>query len=163
MIVLQAMQPVHAPAVLEIYRQGIETGHATFETKTPSWEVFDKKFLPHSRIVALHENEVVGWAVLAASSVRECYKGVADISIYIHEKARGQGVGKAIMPKLIESSEQNGVWTLQSLIHPENQVSIHLHELFGFRMVGYREKIGMLHGTWKDIVLMERRSPVVGL
>jgi len=151
-----------AAPVLDIYQQGINTGYATFETAAPTWEKFDDKFLKHSRLVAVEDGIVRGWAVLAPTSPRECYRGVSEISIYIHEDHRGRGIGKLLMPKLIEQSEYNGSWTLQSLIHTENMASIHLHELFGFRVVGYRERISKLNGVWKTIVLMERRSHIVG-
>lgn len=157
------MVPEQAAEVLAIYQQGIDTGNATFETVAPDWEKFNRKFLPHSRLVAMENDRVLGWAALAPSSLRECYKGVSELSIYIHSDHRGRGIGKQLMPLLIEESEKNGTWTLQSLIHTDNEISIHLHELFGFRIVGYRERIGRLNGIWKTIVLMERRSAVVGL
>lgn len=157
------MEPEHAAAVLEIYRQGMQTGIATFETIVPSWAKFDNKFLPHSRFVANDDEIIAGWAVIAPTSPRECYKGVAEVSIFIHENYRGKGVGKMLMEKLIASSEENGIWTLQSLIHSDNPASIHLHELFGFRLIGYRERIAQLNGIWKTNVLMERRSKITGI
>ena len=162
-MIISSMLDEHGPAVLEIYGQGIATRQATFETEVPSWQKFNGKFFKHSRIVAISNDKVVGWAVIAPASVRECYKGVADVSIYVHEAFQGQGIGKLLLPQLITHSESNGIWTLQSLIHVENTSSIHLHELFGFRIVGRRERIGQLHGVWKDIILMERRSVIVGV
>lgn len=161
-MVIAKMLPEHAASVLEIYGQGIATRHATFETEVPSWQKFDQKFFKHSRLVAIGNDTILGWAVIAPASVRECYKGVADVSIYVHSAFQGKGIGKLLLPPLITNSEENGIWTLQSLIHPENIASIHLHELFGFRIVGRRERIGQLHGVWKDIILMERRSVIVG-
>lgn len=157
------MTAEHAAAVLNIYRQGMETGIATFEINVPTWEKFDAKFLSHSRFVAVENNEVAGWIVIAPTSPRECYRGVAEVSIFIHEQQRGKGIGKMLLQRLIESSELNGIWTLQSLIHSDNQASIHLHELFGFRQVGYRERIAQLNGIWKTNILMERRSTNTGI
>ncbi len=150
------------PAVEAIYREGIESGDATFETKTPSWERFDTGHLHEGRLVAKSGDTLVGWVALTPVSSRCVYRGVAEISIYIKASARGQGVGKALLKAAIDRSERVGLWTLQAGIFPENMSSLALHRNCGFRMVGYRERIGQMNGHWRDVVLMERRSTVVG-
>jgi len=158
---LQPMDDAAGPAVLEIYRQGIATGNATFETETPSWEKWTAEHLPHSRIVARNGACVLGWAALSPVSGRCVYAGVAEVSIYIAEEARGLGVGRALLEELIRQSENNGLWTLQAGIFPENEASIRLHKSCGFREVGRRERIGKLGDRWRDTVLLERRSTTV--
>jgi L-amino acid N-acyltransferase YncA len=150
------------PAVREIYLQGIATRTATFEPSAPEWKQWDERHLPTSRLVARLENRIVGWAALSPVSSRCVYRGVAEVSIYIAEEARGHGVGRRLMHELVTASEQNGIWTLQAGIFPENQASIRLHQQAGFRIVGRRERLGCMNGLWRDIVLMERRSAVVG-
>lgn len=152
----------HYPDIAEIYRQGINTGMATFETAVPSWESWNENKLYHSRLIAFENNEALGWAAVSNVSSRCVYEGVAEVSIYVSENHRGKGVGKILMEHLIKESEANGIWTLQSGMFPENKATIALHQRFGFRIVGYREKIGKLQDVWKDSVIMERRSKVVG-
>lgn len=152
----------HYPDIAAIYQQGINTGMATFETSAPSWESWNENKLQHSRIIAFENNEALGWAALSKVSSRCVYEGVAEVSIYIAENHRGKGVGKILMEHLIRESEDNGIWTLQLGMFPENEATIALHKLFGFRIIGYREKIGKLNGVWKDSVIMERRSTIVG-
>ena len=158
-----AMEEEHWDAMREIYAQGIATGNATFETTVPSWEEWDARHLPTCRLLARRGNEVVGWAALSHVSTRHVYRGVAEVSVYIAERAQGQGIGSALLDALIRESERNGIWTLQAGILAENVVSIHLHEKAGFRIVGRRERIGCLDGNWRDTVLMERRSSEVGV
>lgn len=146
------------PAVKRIYRQGIETGIATLETEVPDWEQWDESHLDHSRLVAEFNDVIAGWAALSAVSDRCVYGGVAEVSIYVAESARGKGTGTALLQALIHHSEENGIWTLQAGIFAENEISIDVHKKCGFRVVGRREKLGCLHGQWKDIMLMERRS-----
>ncbi|BAP30880.1 N-acetyltransferase [Chryseobacterium sp. StRB126] len=153
----------HYPAISNIYQQGIDTGIATFETSVPSWEIWNETKLPHSRLIAVQANTVLGWAALSKVSSRCVYEGVAEVSVYVSEDHRGKGVGKVLMQYLIEESEANGIWTLQSGMFPENEATIALHTSFGFRMIGYRERIGKLRGVWKNSVIMERRSKVVGI
>ncbi|MEO8795635.1 MAG: N-acetyltransferase family protein [Daejeonella sp.] len=159
---LSALLPKHWPAVKEIYEQGIETGIATLETKAPEWEAWDKAHLVHSRFIAEDQKEILGWAALSAVSGRCVYAGVAEVSIYIAAKARGKGIGKILLEKLISESEKQNLWTLQAGIFKENIASIALHEKCGFRTIGYREKIGKLKNEWKDVALLERRSKLVG-
>ena len=158
---IRPMTDADGPAVLEIYRQGIATGNATFETETPPWEKWTAAHLPHSRIVARDGTGVLGWAALSAVSGRCVYAGVAEVSIYIAEREQGRGVGRALLEELIRQSEKNGLWTLQAGIFPENRASIGLHKSCGFREVGRRERIGKLGERWRDTVLLERRSKTV--
>ena len=150
------------PAVRSIYEEGIATGHATFETAAPDWPEWDARHLPHSRLVARADGAVLGWAALSPVSSRCVYGGVAEVSIYVAARARGQGVGRALLAALIAESEHQGIWTLQAGIFPENLPSIALHRRAGFRVVGVRERIGCLRGTWRDTVLLERRSASCG-
>lgn len=158
-----SMTEKHWEAVRAIYAEGIATGNATFETAVPSWGDWDAHHLRVCRLVAQNAGEVLGWAALSAVSRRHVYRGVAEVSVYIAEQARGRGIGAALLAALIVESERNGIWTLQAVIHAENSISIRLHQKAGFRVVGTRERIGCLKGRWLDTVLMERRSYVVGL
>jgi L-amino acid N-acyltransferase YncA len=153
----------HYPAVVEIYKQGIQTGNATFQSDVPSWEEWDKNHLAHSRIVALEDDGVVGWAALTPISGRCVYAGVAEVSVYVADGYKGKGIGKQLLRTLIVESEKNNIWTLQAGIFPENGSSVAIHEASGFRKVGYRERIGQMQGQWRDTILLERRSPVVGV
>jgi L-amino acid N-acyltransferase YncA len=156
------MQPQHATAVLEIYQHGIDSGMATFETEVHAWDEFDHKYLSHSRIVGLIDDQPIGWVALTPVSGRACYSGVAEVSLYVHQQHQRQGIGRILLQALIAESEQNGIWTLLSVIHQENRASIHLHEQCGFRYIGYRERIAQLDGIWRTTVMMERRSRTVG-
>jgi phosphinothricin acetyltransferase len=158
-----SLLPEHWPAVRAIYEAGLATGNASFQTSAPSWEEWDKAHLAHSRLVALDRDTVAGWAALTPVSGRCVYAGVAEVSVYIDAGHRGQGVGKMLLKDLIETSEANGIWTLQAGIFPENTASIRLHEGAGFRRVGIREKIGKMGDRWRDTVLLEKRSPTIGL
>jgi L-amino acid N-acyltransferase YncA len=153
----------HYPAISAIYMEGIESGNATFETKSPDWEMWDKGHIAHSRIVAMVDGQVAGWAALSSVSGRCVYGGVAEVSVYIGKDFRGTGIGTALLFELINQSEQNGLWTLQSGIFPENTSSIKIHERCGFRRIGYRERVGQLAGRWRDTVQFERRSKIVGV
>ena len=144
-----------------IFGEGIATGNATFETKVPSWDAWDAAHLREHRLVAEHDGRVVGWISLAPVSSRCCYTGVAEVSAYVAEEARAQGVGAQLLAGVIESSERAGLWTLQTGVFPENEASLGLLRRFGFRVVGTQERIGQLHGIWRDVVLLERRSEVV--
>lgn len=150
-------------AVQYIYQQGIDTGNATFQEKAKSWEEWNNSMLDSCRLVALENNRVVGWAGLSLVSSREVYSGVAEVSIYVAEQAQGKGIGQKLLAQLISESESNDIWMLQAGIFPENKSSIRLHEKNGFRQLGIREKLGKMHGVWRDVVLMERRSYVVGV
>ncbi|MBV9957853.1 MAG: N-acetyltransferase [Acidobacteria bacterium] len=145
-----------------VYLEGIATGHATFETQAPAWEEWDARHLPYSRLVARDGETIKGWAALSPVSSRHVYAGVAEISVYVGANHRGEGVGKALLDALISDSENNGIWSLQAGIFPENSRSITMHKQCGFREVGKRERIGKMNGVWRDTVLLERRSKVVG-
>jgi len=149
-------------AVAAIYAEGIATGNATFETAVPSYERWDAAHLPGHRLVARADGLLLGWAALSAVSPRAVYAGVTENSIYIAEAARGQGVGRQLLQALVDGAERDGIWTIQTGIFPENRASIALHERCGYRTVGLRERLGRLHGVWRDVVLMERRSAVAG-
>ena len=141
---------------------GILTGSATFETTTPTWDKWNESHLEHSRWIAEEDDIVHGWVALSPVSDRCVYGGVAEVSVYIHQDARGKGIGKLLLEKVIESSEENGIWTLTAAMFRENEGSIALHEKCGFRQIGYREKIGQIFGEWKDNLIYERRSKVIG-
>jgi L-amino acid N-acyltransferase YncA len=149
--------------VRSIYLEGIATGDATFETDAPPWEKWNAGHLPSCRLVARSGDTVRGWAALSPVSSRCVYGGVAEVSIYIGQDYRGMGLGRALLMALITESEKNGLWTLQAGIFPENRASIDLHESCGFREVGRRERIGKMDGRWRDTVLLERRSSIVGI
>jgi L-amino acid N-acyltransferase YncA len=151
------------PYVQEIYQQGIETKNATFETCVPDWERWDKKFISKPRIVATNNDRVVGWVMLSPVSTRAVYAGVCEVSIFIHKNFQGKGIGKALLQELIIQSEQNNIWTLQAGIFPENHSSIKLHLNYGFRQVGYWERIGKMQDIWRDTILLERRSKKAGV
>lgn len=165
-LVIEPMQPEDWQAVRAIYLEGIATGNATFEIDAPSWEVWGKSHRSDCRFVARKGDReggrVVGWAALSPASGRCVYAGVAEVSVYVAEAIRGQGVGKALLQALVEESERQGIWTLQAGIFPENIASIALHKSCGFREVGHRERLGQMRGVWRDVLLMERRSKVVG-
>ena len=149
-------------SIATIYTEGIATGYATFETSTPSYDEWNKNHLNSCRFVAEREGSIAGWAALSPVSGRCVYGGVGEVSVYVGNGYQGQGIGKMLMEQLILESEKEGLWTLQSGIFPENTGSIKLHERVGFRKIGYREKVGKLHGSWKDNLLYERRSQTVG-
>jgi L-amino acid N-acyltransferase YncA len=162
MITIDSLEPHHWDSVRTIYLEGIATGHATFETEAPTWESWNKAHLETCRLVATEDDQVIGWAALTAVSGRCVYAGVGEISVYVADRARGKGIGKLLLKKLITASEQNGLWTLQSGIFPENVASLRLHESLGFREIGRRERIGKMNGVWRDTVLLEHRSPTIG-
>ncbi|MBT2739961.1 GNAT family N-acetyltransferase [Bacillus sp. ISL-77] len=149
--------------VREIYLEGIATGNATFQKEAPSWEEWDSGHVKECRLVALLEDKVLGWAALTPVSGRCVYSGVAEVSIYVSQSNNGKGIGSRLLNSLIEQSEQNGFWTLQSGIFPENVASLKLHSKHGFREVGRRERIGKMDGVWRDTILLERRSNIVGI
>jgi phosphinothricin acetyltransferase len=171
------MPPDLWSAVREIYREGIATGNATFETELPDWEKWDRSHLKHCRLIALEPRDeataeilipldgggVLGWAALSPVSSRRVYAGVAEVSVYVAAAARGRDVGKALLQALVQESEVNGVWTLQAGIFPENAASIALHKSSGFREVGVRRRIGKVGDQWRDVLLLERRSSIVGV
>ena len=163
MIVFETLQATHWPEVKRIYEEGIATGHATFELEAPTWEFWNTEHIDLPRLVAITNNLVAGWAALSLVSERCVYGGVAEVSIYIASAFRGSGVGKKLLKELALESEKNNFWTLQARIFPENLASITIHERNGFRKVGVRERIGKLNGVWRDTLLFERRSSLIGI
>jgi L-amino acid N-acyltransferase YncA len=163
-ISIRPMHPTDANRVLAIYQAGLDAGDASFETQAPSWDAFDAARLPAHRLVAAADGTdgVLGWAAASAVSSRCVYAGVVEHSVYVDAAARRSGVAAALLEALIASTEAAGIWTIQSGIFPENTASLRLHERAGFRVVGIRERIGCHHGRWRDVVLVERRSPVTG-
>ena len=149
--------------VSEIYRQGIETGNATFQQEIPTYTDWDNGHLKNCRIVAIKDNEVAGWAALTPVSGRCVYAGVAEVSVYVADKNRGHKIGHKLLEKLIIESENEKLWTLQAGIFPENIASLKIHEALGFRKIGHRERIGQMNGICRDIILLERRSKLIGI
>jgi len=156
------MLPAHWEEVKRIYEEGIATGNATFQTAAPAWEEWNDAHLQTCRLVATDNNTVIGWAALTPVSGRCVYADVAEVSVYVAAAARSKGIGTLLLHALIDASEKNNLWTLQAGIFPENKSSIKIHEANGFRVIGTRERIGKMNGTWRDTVLLERRSKVVG-
>jgi phosphinothricin acetyltransferase len=157
------MRPEDWPAVRKIYREGIATGNATFETELPDWDTWNSRHRKHCRLAARHGEQTLGFAALSAVSSRQVYCGVAEVSVYVAAAARGGGVGKTLLKALIAESERQRLWTLQASIFPENVASIALHKSCGFRKVGVRRHIAKLGETWRDTLLLERRSSRVGV
>jgi L-amino acid N-acyltransferase YncA len=158
---LQPMRPEDWPAVRAISPAGIATGDATFETAAPEWAAWDAAHLVDHRLVARRDGRVVGWVALAPVTERCAYAGVAEDSIYVAPEVQGRGVGRALLTAALASAEQGGIWTVQTGIFPENEPSVRLHQNCGFRVVGVRERLGKLHGRWRDVLLLERRSPAI--
>jgi phosphinothricin acetyltransferase len=158
---VEPMTGAHAAAVLAIYQAGIDEGNATFETRAPGWPAFTAARLPGHRFVATTAAQVTGWVAASAISGRCVYAGVVEHSVYVDPAVRGQGTGRRLLDALIDSTEAAGIWTIQSGIFPENTASLALHRATGFRVVGTRERIGQHHERWRDVVLIERRSPDV--
>jgi len=152
------MEVEHWPAVERIYREGLQTGNASFETETPNWVGFQTAHLPGHLLVALDANAVVGWAALSPVSDRCAYQGVAEDSVYVAAPARGHGAGRALLTQLTGQAESAGIWTVQAGIFPENLASFALHHACGFRTVGFRERLGQREGVWRDVLLLERRG-----
>jgi L-amino acid N-acyltransferase YncA len=159
---IDSMRPQDWEFVRAIYLEGMATGQATFETEAPDWERWDAGHLPQCRLVARKGDGVLGWAALSPVSKRQVYAGVTEVSVYVAAASRGDGVGGALMRALIEASERQGFWTLQSSVFPDNHASLALHLKHGFREVGRRERIARHHGVWRDTVVLERRSSVAG-
>lgn len=161
---VRPLEPADWPEVRRIYEEGIATGDATFEVAAPSWEAWDAARLPTCRLVASDGGRLLGWTALSPVSGRCVYAGVAEEAVYVASDARGRGVGRALLEAVIAESESRGLWTLQAGIFPENTASRALHERCGFRLVGRHERLGrMRDGRWRDVLLYERRSRVVGV
>jgi phosphinothricin acetyltransferase len=163
MMEIQALTPHHWPEVKAIYQAGIGTGNAHFSLTIPEWDEWDHEHVKNCRLVATENGQVLGWAALTAISDRCVFAGVAEVSIYMAEQARGKGIGKQLLAELVKQSEAENFWTLEARIFAENEASIHIHQQNGFRVVGRRERIGKLNGIWRDVLLLERRSTNTGL
>jgi L-amino acid N-acyltransferase YncA len=162
-VFLRPMRPDDWHAVQRIYAEGLATGTASFETEVPDWQAWNAGHLPECRLVAERNGAIAGWAALMPVSARACYRGVAEVSVYVAADARGAGVGRALLEALVPASEAGGIWTLWSSIHTDNPASVALHQRCGFRMIGRRERMALRRGVWTDTFNMERRSAVVGV
>ncbi|MEU9418343.1 N-acetyltransferase family protein [Streptomyces sp. NPDC048272] len=161
-LVIAPLTGEHAEQALAIYQAGIDEGNATFETTAPTWAEFDAAKLPEQRFAALDaDGKLLGWVATTRVSDRCAYAGVVEHSVYVHPDARGRGVAGRLLAALVESTEGAGIWTIQSGIFPENTASLAVHARAGFRIIGTRERIGRHHGVWRDVVLLERRSPLL--
>jgi L-amino acid N-acyltransferase YncA len=161
MVEIEEMRPEDWPDVSRVYAEGIATDQATFEEHPPAWDGWDQDHLPECRLVARRDGRVVAWAALAPVSGRECYRGVAEVSIYVAAAERDRRVGRALAQALVEASERAGIWTLEGWIFPENRASLALCETFGCRVVGVRERLGKMGDRWRDVLLVERRSAAI--
>ncbi|REG01024.1 phosphinothricin acetyltransferase [Asanoa ferruginea] len=161
-MLIRPMKDVDADAVLRIYQAGLDTGNASFEVTAPTWEAFDAARLPaHRHLAVSDDGTIVGWVAVSAVSARPVYAGVVEHSVYVDPNAQGKGVAKALLMALIASTEAAGIWTIQSGIFEENTASLALHQRAGFRTIGTRERVGRHHDRWRDVILLERRSPTV--
>ena len=166
---IELMTENHWPAVRQIYSEGINTGNATFEDSPPeSWENWSEKHFANCSIVCLDDSRVMGWAAISPVSSRCVYEGVAEVSVYVSREEQGKGIGYVLLKELIQGSEDNGIWTLQAGIFPENSTSLDLHQKLGFEIIGTRKRIGKMafgpyKGEWRDVVLLERRSQTIGI
>jgi L-amino acid N-acyltransferase YncA len=158
---VRPMRADDADRVLAIYQAGLDAGNASFETRAPAWAAFDAGKLADHRLVAVHAGTVVGWVAVSAVSTRAVYAGVVEHSVYVDPAAQGNGLGRILLDALIASSEAAGIWTIQSGVFPENAASLRLHHRAGFRTVGVRERVARHHGSWRDVILIERRSPAI--
>ena len=157
-VAVEEMTASDWPAVADIYRRGLDTGHASFETEVPAYEAWDRGHLERPRLVARVDGDVVGWAALSPVSDRCVYGGVAEDGVYVAAAATGRGIGRSLLSELVRRAEDEGIWTIQAGLFPENGASLALHERCGFRVVGRRERLGKHRGAWRDVLLVERRS-----
>jgi phosphinothricin acetyltransferase len=162
-LVIDDLRPDDWDQVRRIFLDGLATGDASFEVEAPSREMWDQRHHRHSRLAARGDGRVVGWAALAPVSPRPCYAGVAEVSLYVAADWRGKSVGKRLLEALVVSSERHGIWTLQGATFPENLASLRIQQAYGFRVMGRRERVAQRDGVWRDTVLTERRSRIVGV
>ena len=159
---IRNLEASDAIAVLDIYQQGLDTGEASFEISAPDWGTWDKKYYRHCRLLVEQNDHILGWAALAPVSLRDCYRGVAEVSVYVSSNHLGRGIGNILMAALVEASEEKGIWSLNASIFPENEATLRLHLRHGFRQVGIRERIAQQHGRWRNTMILERRSTSIG-
>ena len=159
---IRTLKESDAAVVLDIYQQGLDSGEASFETRAPDWHTWDKKYHPFGRLIREQDGRVQGWAALAPVSARNCYRGVAEVSVYVASNHLGKGVGQDLMAALVETSEDHDIWSLYSSIFAENKATLQLHLRHGFREVGIRERIAQQDGRWRNTMILERRSTRVG-
>ena len=162
-LIIRSMMDEDWPSIADIYKQGIETGNATFEAEVPSWDKWNSAHLQRCRIVGIAGGTIIGWAALTPVSGRRVYAGVAEVSVYVSGKFQGLKIGTKLLERLIAESEVHGIWTLQAVIFRQNKASLKIHENLGFRLVGFRERIGKMNGIWRDTLLLERRSKTAGV
>jgi L-amino acid N-acyltransferase YncA len=160
---IREMNEQDAPRVLEIYKMGIQTKIATFETEVPSWTDWELNHHRHSRFVYVDNTTILGWIALSPVSSRKVYEGVAEVSVYVDTNFLRKGIGSGLMEKMILSSEEQGIWTLYSGVFSDNSATMKLHTKYGFRVIGTREKIAQLDNQWRDKTILERRSKKVGI
>lgn len=161
-IVITEMLSEHWDEVSKIFKEGIDTGLASLELEVPNWDYWNKNHLKGCRHVAFLQDKIIGWVALSPVSNRKAYKGVAEVSVYITNLHKGKSIGSQLMNKTILESKELNIWTLQAVVFPENKSSIKIFEKYGFRQVGYRERISKNRGKWQDTILLERRSKVIG-
>ena len=159
---IRTLEESDAVTVLDIYQQGLDSGEASFETSAPEWGIWDRKYHSFGRLIREQDGLIQGWAALAPVSARDCYRGVAEVSVYVASEQLGKGVGQDLMTALVEAAEDNGIWSLYSSIFPENKATLRLHLRHGFREVGIRERIARQDGRWRNTMILERRSKRVG-
>jgi L-amino acid N-acyltransferase YncA len=160
---IRILKKSDAVTVLDIYQQGLNSGEASFETSAPEWGVWDRKYHSFGRLIREQDGLIQGWAALAPVSARDCYRGVAEVSVYVASEQLGKGVGQELMTALVEAAEDNGIWSLYSSIFPENKATLRLHLRHGFREVGIRERIARQDGHWRNTMILERRSKRIGV
>ncbi|MBL4905412.1 MAG: N-acetyltransferase [Flavobacteriaceae bacterium] len=158
------LKATHWEAVRAIFIDGIQTKNATFmlPSEVPSWKGWTENHLSHSRFVAIKDSEIIGWSALSPYSKKVAYRGVVEVSVYIKLDKRGSGLGKLLLERLVKASEENNIWTLQSRIYPENKASLHIHKACGFKVLGTMKKAAQIDGIWRDVIILERRSEIVG-
>jgi phosphinothricin acetyltransferase len=160
---IDSLAPSDWERVRAIYIEGLDTGQASFETRAPTWDAWDAAHHAHSRRVVRDGADIVAWGALSPLSRRPCYAGVAEVSVYVSAAARGRGVGRRLLEALVASSERHGIWTLFASTFPENEASLRMQATCGFRVLGRRERVAQHHGVWRDTVITERRSRIVGV
>lgn len=154
---IRPLEPGDWESVQRIYAEGIATRNATFETEVPATQTLEAKWIPGHRWIAVVEGQVAGWAAMTPTSPRDCYRGVAETSVYVDQRHGGRGVGSALVRHQVAAADAGDLWTLQTSIFPENEASLAIHRAAGFRDVGRRERIAQLDGIWRDTILLERR------